>query len=150
MRLLLPPPLVVLLFAGLMWLVARTLNFDRFAWPLQVPLAVAFLVVAVALMTVAATAFVRHKTTVNPMKPARASRLITTGIFSLSRNPIYLGDVLLLAALVIALGHAINFLLLPLFVLYINRFQIAPEEAALTKLFGAPYTAYLAQVRRWI
>ena len=150
MRLLLPPPLVVLLLAGLMWLVNRTLNFDRFSWPLQLPLAGSFLVLGITLMVAAATAFVRHKTTVNPMKPANASRLITTGIFSFSRNPIYLGDLLLLAALAIGFGHATNFALLPLFVLYINRFQIEPEEAALTKLFGASYMTYQAQVRRWI
>lgn len=150
MRLVLPPPLVVLLLAALMWLVTRTLSFDRLAWPLQAPLAGAFLVLAITLMAAAGIAFVSHKTTVNPMKPANASRLITTGIFSLSRNPIYLGDLLLLAALAIWFGHLTNFALLPLFVFYINRFQIEPEEAALKQLFGGSYVAYQTQVRRWI
>lgn len=133
-----------------MWFVARTLSFDAFSWSLQVPLAVVLLLLAITVMAVAAAAFVGHKTTVNPMKPGNASRLITTGIFSLSRNPIYLGDLLLLGAFAVWLGHVTNFVLLPVFVVYINRFQIEPEEAALTRLFGASYVTYQTQVRRWI
>jgi protein-S-isoprenylcysteine O-methyltransferase Ste14 len=98
----------------------------------------------------AAMTFFAAKTTINPLRPARASTLVTTGVFSLSRNPIYLGDFLVLLALVVWFGNVINLLLLPLFVWFINRFQIAPEERALTGLFGDDYLLYCKNVRRWL
>ncbi len=71
-------------------------------------------------------------------------------MFAISRNPIYLADLLLLAALAVWFGNALNIALLALFVWYINRYQIAPEERALAQLFGEAYAAYRARVRRWL
>ena len=92
----------------------------------------------------------RARTTVNPLRPERAAHLVTSGVFARSRNPIYLGDALILAALALGLGNWLNFLLLPAFVGLIGRFQIAPEERALQRLFGDQYRAYCARVRRWL
>ena len=87
-------------------------------------------------------AFRKAKTTVNPMAPQRSAKLVANGVYRMTRNPMYLGLVLIL------LGLA---LLGPLaFAAYITRFQILPEERALTAHFGAAYTAYCAQVRRWL
>lgn len=150
MSLLFPPPLVVVLFAGLMWQIARHLPFGGFAFALQRPLAALVALAGLGLMAAAAWTMFRARTTVNPLKPERATRLVTHGVFARSRNPIYLGDALLLVALALGLGNGCNFLLLPLFVGFIGRFQIAPEERALQRLFGEEYRAYCARVRRWL
>ncbi|WP_395705690.1 methyltransferase family protein [Casimicrobium huifangae] len=150
MKTLIPPPVVVAIFAGAMWLLARYVEPGRFSFTGQIGLAAALLAVALALMFAAVLSFVRARTTVNPMRPARASTLVTSGVFAWSRNPIYLGDLLLLAACALWFGQIAGFALLPMFVLYLNRFQIEPEEDALTRLFGDDYRQYQARVRRWL
>lgn len=150
MALLFPPPLVVALFAGLMWQLARHLPFGGFAFALQRPLAALVALAGLALMVAAAWTMLRARTTVNPLRPERTTRLVTHGVFARTRNPIYLGDALLLLALALGLGNWLNFLLLPLFVGFIGRFQIVPEERALERLFGDEFRAYCARVRRWL
>lgn len=150
MPLLIPPPLVVALFGYAMWLLAGQLPFGQFAFALQRPLAVLVALAGLTLMAVAAWTMFRARTTVNPLRPERATRLVTHGVFARSRNPIYLGDALILAALALAFGNWLAFLLLPLFVVFIDRLQIAPEERALERLFGDEYRAYCARVRRWL
>ncbi|MDO8652231.1 MAG: isoprenylcysteine carboxylmethyltransferase family protein [Undibacterium sp.] len=147
---LIPPPVVVAIVASLMWLTNRTLGIGQFDFVWLRPLSVALLIVSLLLMAYAVASFVAVKTTVNPLRPARASSLVTTGIFKFSRNPIYLGDLLMLAAFSLWLGNVVNLAFLMLFVAYINRFQIVPEERALTQLFGENYIAYCARVRRWL
>lgn len=114
---------------------------------------------AVALLLVLAGAFVaglgvvsfrRAKTTVNPTTPGAASALVASGIYRYTRNPMYLGLLLVLAGWGLWLAHALALLGLPAFVVYMNRFQIAPEERALTAVFGDAFTAYRHKVRRWI
>lgn len=150
MKTLIPPPLVVAIFAAAMWALARYLAPGHFAFPGQTVIAITVLVAGLALMLAAVFSFARAKTTVNPLRPARASHLVTSGVFAWSRNPIYLGDLLVLVALALWWGQIVAFALLPLFVLYLNRFQIEPEEEALTHLFGEEYRQYQAQVRRWL
>jgi len=150
MSLLLPPPLVVALLAAAMWGLDRAFPAGRIAFAGQQSLAVALLALAAALMAAAVVSFASAKTTINPLRPANASHLITTGVFRWSRNPIYLADLLLLAAWAVWLGNFANVVWLVVFVAYINRFQIRPEEAALSRLFVAEYATYCARVRRWL
>ena len=150
MNLLVPPPVVLALVAAAMWAIDRWLDTGRVAFTWQVPLAVALLAAGGGLMVAAAASMFAARTTINPMKPARASKLVTGGVFRWSRNPIYLGDLLILAALAVWLGQIVNLALLPVFVAYIGRFQIRPEERALAARFGAEYAAYRARVRRWL
>jgi len=145
-----PPPLVALTIALSMVLVARYAPVGAFAFDAQQVLAIAIGVAAFALMSLAAWQFARARTTVNPLHPERSSALVTSGVFARSRNPMYLAMLMLLLAVGLWFGNWLSFALCPLFVLWINRFQIAPEEAALTRLFGEPFTAYCARVRRWI
>ena len=147
---LVPPPVVVAIVGVVMWAVDRSLELGKVESALQAPVAGVLLVVGLLLMLVAVASFIAAKTTVNPLRPSRASSLVTTGIFRLSRNPIYLGDLLVLAALAVWLGNVVNLLLLLPFVWYINRFQIIPEERALADRFGASYVAYCSRVRRWL
>ena len=95
-------------------------------------------------------AFLRSKTTVNPLQPGKASALVTTGVYRMTRNPMYLGLLLLLTAWAIHLSVLWPFLGPVLFILYINRFQIVPEERVLRSLFGDEYAAYASRVRRWL
>jgi protein-S-isoprenylcysteine O-methyltransferase Ste14 len=93
--------------------------------------------------------FRKAKTTVNPLKP-HASSLVTWGVYAISRNPMYLGGLIMLLGWAIFLPNALAFVFLPIYVLYINWFQIAPEERALTSLFGQTYVAYQMRARRWL
>ena len=147
---LIPPPVVAAIIGALMWAANRFLPWGSFTFAFREPAALLLLATGLLLMLAAVAQFITARTTINPMRPSRASRLITTGVFALSRNPIYLADLLLLAAFAVWLGNAFNAALLVLFVWYINRYQIVPEERALSGLFGAEYEAYCARVRRWL
>ncbi|MCC7311343.1 MAG: isoprenylcysteine carboxylmethyltransferase family protein [Sulfuritalea sp.] len=94
--------------------------------------------------------FRAHATTVDPMAPDRSSALVTTGIYHHTRNPMYLGFAVMLIGVGTILGSLPALALLPLFVIYLTRFQIVPEERILAGKFGAPYFAYLARVPRWL
>ncbi len=98
----------------------------------------------------AALAFRARGTTVNPISPERSAALVVDGLYRVTRNPMYLGSALILAGWALHLGAWVAILTVPFFVLYMNRFQIGPEERALSALFGADYDAYRARVRRWI
>ena len=84
------------------------------------------------------------------MTPSKASSLVTDGVFRISRNPMYLGLLLLLMGWALWLGTASPWLVLPLFVIVITVAQIAPEEQALYRLFGEQYLGYKRNVSRWI
>jgi protein-S-isoprenylcysteine O-methyltransferase Ste14 len=145
-----PPPVIVALLAALMWLFNTGRRNTGFEFAPQTTLAITVAASALLLMLGAAAQMFIGKTTVNPLHPERATRLITTGVFAYSRNPIYLADLLLLTAWALWLGNLENIFLLGLFVWYIGRFQIAPEEKALAKLFGTAFEAYCGRVRRWV
>jgi protein-S-isoprenylcysteine O-methyltransferase Ste14 len=107
--------------------------------------------IAGAVMTgLAMLSFWRARTTANPMKPSSASFLVTSGIYRFTRNPMYLGMLLLLVGWALYVANALALLFLPAFILYMNRFQIKPEERALTARFGREYLEYMSQVHRWI
>lgn len=95
-------------------------------------------------------AFRVHRTTVNPLKPDAASLVVSGGVYRFSRNPMYLGLLLLLAAWAVYLSNAPAAFFLPAFVVYMNRFQIKAEERALLAKFGPAFAQYMAAVRRWI
>lgn len=145
-----PPPLVGLCVALLMWLAARLVA--PFEWPLVLRgiAGLGFVVAGVGFAIAGVRSFARAKTTVNPTKPAATSSLVVTGVYRFTRNPMYLGMLLVLLGWAVYLANAVAFLLVPLFVLYISRFQIVPEERVLYEKFGAEFTAYKARVRRWL
>jgi len=99
---------------------------------------------------IAVQQFRKAQTTLSPLKPESSSALVDTGIFSKSRNPMYLGVLLILTGWAIYLGQPITLAGLVIFVLYITRFQIVPEERVLMKTFGRDFTDYKGRVRRWI
>jgi protein-S-isoprenylcysteine O-methyltransferase Ste14 len=144
-----PPPAVVLVIGVFMWLVSRAAQSLHFDVPAHNWLAVVLVLAGFVTGTSGVVTFRQAKTTVNPLKP-HASSLVTSGFYAISRNPMYLGGLIMLLGWAILLSNALAFLFLPLYVLYINRFQIAPEERVLTSLFGETYVAYQARARRWL
>ena len=143
-----PPPLVGLMCAALMaaltWWRAGWPPPAASSWPLWLLLALAVLLDGSAVL-----AFVRQHTTVNPLTPQNSSALVVSGFYRLSRNPMYLGMLCLLLAWAWWLQQWPALLGPLLFVLWLNRFQIAPEERALATRFGEDYAAYCRRVRRW-
>jgi protein-S-isoprenylcysteine O-methyltransferase Ste14 len=94
--------------------------------------------------------FQKAKTTVNPTTPAAATAIVASGVYRISRNPMYVGFLLALTGWATFLAHPLPFLLLPVFVAYMNRFQISPEERVLSAKFGDEYDTYKRDVRRWL
>lgn len=143
-----PPAIVAAVIAAGMWLVAYTLPAFTYA-PMLVA-TVGLGVIGFAIIGWAMLSFLEAQTTVNPMKPSSASVLVTSGVYRHTRNPMYLGTFLILVGWALFLANALSFLVLPAFILYMNQFQIKPEERALTARFGREYLEYMAQVPRWI
>jgi len=145
-----PPVAVALLTAAGMWYTARAVPGFDVAFPGHDVVAGIVAGAGGFIAILGVVAFGRAGTTVNPMKPGSSSALVQSGIYSVTRNPMYLGVLLVLLAWAIHLAHVLTVLFLPGFVWYMNRFQIEPEERALTSLFGPEFTAYAARVRRWL
>jgi protein-S-isoprenylcysteine O-methyltransferase Ste14 len=145
-----PPPVAMLVVAAAMWGLARTWPALAFDLPPLGPLAAGVAAIALAIELAAAWRFVRARTTVNPLAPERSAQLVVDGLNRYSRNPMYVGQALLLFAWALWLAHPLALLPWPLFPAYIARFQILPEERALAARFGDAYAAYRARVRRWL
>jgi protein-S-isoprenylcysteine O-methyltransferase Ste14 len=145
-----PPLVVVLITAVLMWLAAQAAPAACVTLPARPLIAAAFAIAGLLVSASGVVAFRRAKTTVDPTSPHAASALVRTGIYAYTRNPMYLGLLLLLVAWSVRLSSLLAFALLPAFVLYIDRFQIAPEEWALASRFGPEFADYRSRVRRWL
>ena len=145
-----PPPIVALLTAVIMWGLSRLSPALAIPHDLRIWLAVSIALPGIAIDIAGAVRFFRAKTTVNPLKPQKSSSLVTSGIYRFTRNPMYLGMLMALLGWCVYLAAPLAFLGPVFFMLYIDRFQIAPEERVLTGLFGDEYTAYCNRVRRWV
>jgi len=145
-----PPPLVGLCVAAAMWAVARLPPAWGMAPGVRQALVLALVLAGLAFDGLGVLAFRRLRTTVNPLRPQKASALVTGGVYRITRNPMYMGMALLLTAWAVHLSALWPFAGPPAFVFYIGRFQIAPEERVLRDLFGEAWSAYAARVRRWL
>lgn len=112
--------------------------------------AIAITLAGIGFDFVGVVTFMRARTTINPLRPQKAAVLVTRGIYRITRNPMYVGVALLLVAWAIYWGSLWGFLGPVFFVLYMNRFQIGPEERVLKDIFGEEYSAYATRVRRWL
>ena len=144
-----PPLILMIIFAAMMIsydYIFPKIDGDISYWQ------IASIVIIVGILICAAAVFNFHrqKTTMNPVKLEDASILITNGIYNRSRNPMYLGFVIMLIGIFILYNNQILIIFPILFVIYLNIFQIAPEERAMKKLFGDQYNDYCNRVRRWV
>jgi len=145
-----PPPVVALLVAVAMWGISLATPAVVVTTSIRVSVAIAIALAGFGIAISGALAFARVRTTVSPLKPETTSSLVTAGVYRFTRNPMYVGVALILLAWAVFLSSP---LALPgplVFIFYIGRFQIVPEERVLSAKFGAAYSAYRAKVRRWI
>lgn len=145
-----PPPVVAALFAAIMWFAGRLLPTLDFDFPGRFVLIVALVVIGILVGGVALSLFTRARTTVNPLKPGESSALVTRGVYRWTRNPMYLGMLIVLVAWAFFVSNPAAFVVLPFFIAYLNRFQIQPEERVLRQRFGAQFDDYCGRVRRWL
>ncbi len=151
-----PPPFVMIIAGLIAFLLSgRSLTFlleqvnnsdfvGSLLWPLI------FLALGIAINVSGVREFASHKTSINPLDPKQSSMVVNSGIFRLSRNPMYLGLLFMLIAWADYLDNFLAFSGALFFILYVTRFQILPEERILLDKFGEDYQNYLNSVRRWL
>jgi protein-S-isoprenylcysteine O-methyltransferase Ste14 len=143
------PPVALVIAAIAMWWTGQS-TFGRFSFPHQRWAGGAVMLFGLVIVAASLRLFVKARTTPNPMQPRNASELVTSGVYRVSRNPMYLGDAVMLIGIAVWLGSLPSLLCVAAFVAYIDRFQIPSEEAALDAIFGERYVAYRRRVRRWL
>ncbi len=145
------PPIVIVLFLGaVMYVAGRLAPAFGFVLPANRIIASGLAASGVIVALLGVVSFRRAGTTVNPLQPAAASRLVVSGIYGRTRNPMYLGMLLVLLGWGAILTNTLAFLAATAFIPLMNRLQIGPEERILTATFGPAFTAYQSAVRRWI
>lgn len=150
MKLKIPPALVAAIIAGLMRMVSVYLPFGSLTLFGAYWVAGLMVVAGGVLGMVSLFQFYRHGTSIDPHKPQKARSLVTGGIYQYSRNPMYLALFFLLIAYASILQNVLNLVLFPLFIWYMNRYQIIPEEEVMEEKFDDQYREYKSKVRRWL
>ena len=143
-----PPPIVTLFF-GLCIYLSRP-YFPEFSFSILNSLSTISFVLGIAVFATAVSSFKRQNTTVNPISIEKASSLVVNGVFKYSRNPMYLGMLFILLGLTFKFNLIGGLLFTSLFMIFISKFQIKPEEAAMEKLFDQEWKDYIKNVRRWL
>ena len=146
----LPPLVLIVIVAALMWVAAYATPMLDFSLPAKSLWSWSLALIGAAVCLSGVVSFRQAKTTVNPTKPDSTSSLVVTGIYRYTRNPMYVGFALVLLGWAVFLSNLVALALVLVFVVYINRFQIQPEERVLSSLFPHDYPAYRARVRRWV
>lgn len=118
--------------------------------PARLPMAVLLALAGLALDVSGLIAFHRAKTTLNPRSPERSTSIVRSGPYRFTRNPMYLGLALMLLGLCAYLANPATVVAVAVFIVYITRFQIIPEERLLHAKFGESYAQYKRSVRRWL
>ena len=145
-----PPVVIGLLLGAAMYGLARLAPALAFVLPGARAIAAGLAAVGVLVALLGVASFRRAGTTVNPLQPAAAARLVVSGIYRRTRNPMYLGMLLVLLGWGVFLANVLALLAAITFIPLMNRLQIAPEERSLAANFGPAFTAYQSAVRRWI
>jgi len=145
-----PPLALMLVIALFMWLSSPYLPNIMLTEHVRLGILVVAILLAVMLILSGAYCFKKANTTVNPTKPESSSTLVTYGIYQYTRNPMYVGFACVLVGWVFFLASPYLLVWVLLFVCYMNRFQIKPEEVMLTSLFAQEFVDYKKQVRRWL
>jgi protein-S-isoprenylcysteine O-methyltransferase Ste14 len=145
-----PPPLVAAAIAFAMWPLSSLLPTVAASDNARLATATVFALAGIAFAGAGAIAFRRARTTVNPLNPEQTTALVTGSIYRISRNPMYVGMLLCLLAWAVFLASPLSLAGPVAFILFINRFQIEPEEKVLAAKFGDTFARYRASTRRWI
>ena len=145
-----PPPVIALIITAIMWglssyLPSLSLDIDLHHIP-----TVTLVFIGVMFDLLGLLAFRRLRTTIDPLNPDKASTLVTSGVYRITRNPMYVGLAILLLSWAVHLAMLCPFVGPILFVLYINRFQVIPEEQAMRRNFDQEFKVYADRVWRWL
>jgi protein-S-isoprenylcysteine O-methyltransferase Ste14 len=133
-----------------MWFLANHSPLIGIADSIRIVVAVVVAITGILIMLAAIISFRCAQTTVNPLKPETTTALVTSGVFRYTRNPMYLGMLIVLFGWAVFLSSPAALIGALVFAAYIQRLQIRPEERALTALFGKTFTDYRLKVRRWL
>ena len=150
MKLLIPPPLQALICALAMWLLSTRLGQFGFSFSFQQEVAIAICLIGIVIDLVSVGLFAKLKTTVSPFSPNKTDKLVTSGMYQFTRNPMYLGMCFILTGLGLWLGNIASFIMVPIFMWFVTHLQIVPEEEILLEKFGDEYSNYMRSVRRWL
>ena len=145
-----PPPVVALFVAAAMWGISLATPSVEVPAVTRVAAAIAIAMAGLGIAVAGSLAFRRARTSSNPLKPGSTTSLVTFGVYRFTRNPMYLGIVLVLLGWAVFLSSAFALLGPLVFGLYMRHFQIVPEERVLAGIFGTAYAEYQAKVRRWL
>ena len=143
-----PPPIVTFI-CGLAIYFSKSFFNQFFSYSNNI-ISLFLLILGLLVFLSAVKSFRRQKTTVNPLEPRQASSLVTSGIFKFSRNPMYLGMLTILLSLSFKFNLIGGMTISLFFYIFITKFQIIPEEAAMNELFGNEFIDYSKKTRRWI
>lgn len=142
------PPIWLIGMLGIGYGVDKVLPGLGFGFGWSANLGTVLVVIGLALMGFAVPAFMRARTSIIPRRMPR--RILTTGIYRLTRNPIYLGDALVLGGMFLRWDVLPALVLVPVFIRLITRRFILGEEAGLLHEFGEEFRDWAARVRRWL
>lgn len=145
-----PPVALFLLVGAGMWLLSSVAPVPYLAFPRHKFVAAVCVFLGLLIGVAGVLAFRSARTTVDPRFPEKSSAVVQNGIYRWSRNPMYLGLLIILLGWALFLADGFSLLGLPLLVGYLNRFQIRPEEQAMASRFGDEYRTYAETVRRWL
>lgn len=145
-----PPLAVFFITCVLMWVTTKISPFVSFNIPYQFTIILILFISGLLFGVGALVSFFHNKTTIDPLAPTKATKLVDSGVYQFSRNPMYLALLLETIAWAVYLSNIFGFILIILFPLYMNKFQIIPEEKALTDIFSDDYRQYQVKVRRWV
>ena len=143
-----PPPLLVLILVVSNYFSSK--KIDLILFPNQEITSIIIFLIGMLILINPIFKFIKSKTTIDPIKFKKVNKLITSGIYKYSRNPMYLGLLMLVTSTSIFYLNIFSITTPVFFYCWINRFQIKREEIFLTKKFGKEYLLYKTKTRRWI
>ena len=143
-----PPPLLVLILVISNFFSSK--KIDLILLPNQDLISFIIFLIGTLILINPIFKFIKSKTTIDPIKFKKVNKLITSGIYKYSRNPMYLGLLMIVISTSIFYLNIFSITTPFFFYFWINRFQIKREEIFLTEKFGKEYSLYKAKTRRWM
>ena len=143
-----PPPILVLILVSSNYFSSK--KIDLIHLPNQDLISIIILLIGILILINPIFKFIKSKTTIDPIKFKKVNKLIISGIYKYSRNPMYLGLLMIVISTSIFFLNIFSITTPFLFYCWINRFQIKREEIFLTEKFGQEYISYKTKTRRWI
>ena len=148
MKIKIPPPLIVVFLITLVYLSSNFIV--GFELPFRTQLSILLLLIGLSVIFIPVFQFIKSKTTINPQNFKNVNKLVSSGIFKISRNPMYLGMLIIIISTVVYYFNYFSAFTPFIFYFWINEFQIKREEKKLEDKFGPDYKKYKSKTRRWI